>query len=240
MRKRFVAFIFIAAIGMLNGCAKNADIATEENQIQEEIFMEESDDETAEALPSDPPVADDEEFPGSRTQTNKWFTIDLPEGYTLLEYDENVGNAGGSLISPLAYEVLGEDSYGHEMDWTMSGSIGIIPNVPDFFIFEDGQIEDVIPLWNHSSFEKVESLDGFEMAAILYSVNHDLYTAADMGNLEEQGIYLAPEDTTSDYWYIFFAKEHSDEGYYLALDQKQFTKEDALDIAGTMKEKNVY
>lgn len=179
--------------------------------------------------------SNNDELFDNNTQVNDWFTIQLPEGYTISEYKENVGNEGGVLIEPQAYEVLGEDSYGYGMDWTMSGSIGIISNVEDIFIFEDDKLTDVMRLWNHSSYEKIEILDDLVMPAILYHVNHDLYTAADMGKLEEQGIDLSPEDTTSDYWYIFFAKEDGAVGYYLALDQRQFNREDALNVAKTVK-----
>ena len=73
------------------------------------------------------------------------------------------------------------------------------------------------------------------MPAILYHGNHDLYTAAELGKLEEQGIYIDAADTTSDYWYIYFAKEDSDVAYYLSLATNMFTKEQAIEIAKTVR-----
>lgn len=178
-----------------------------------------------------------EEFLNTKTQISDWLTIELPDGYSLSGYDANVGNTGGSLIEPRAYEVKGEDTYGHYViDWTMSGCIGSIYGAQEVFVFENGKLADKqMPLWNHTSEEKIETLEGLDKPAVLYHINHDLYTAGDIGQLEDQGIKLEPEDTTSDYWYIFFAQEGEDKAYYLALDQRQFTKEEAIDIARTVK-----
>lgn len=178
-----------------------------------------------------------EEFLNTKTQISDWLTIELPDGYSLSEYDANVGNAGGALIEPQAYEVQGEDTFGHYVvDWTMSGCIGTIYGAQEVFVFEDGKLTDKqMHLWNHTTEEKIETLEGLDKPAVLYHINHDLYTAGDIGWLEEQGIKLEPEDTTSDYWYIFFAEEGEDKAYYLALDQKQFAKEEAIDIARTVK-----
>ena len=179
-----------------------------------------------------------EEFLYTRTQISDWLTIELPEGYTLSEYDANVGIGwGGAHIEPQAYDIQGEDTYGnYVIDWTMSGCIGRLYVEQDDFLFRDGMlVEKQIRLWNHTSENKVTTLAGLDKPAILYHINHDLYTAGDIGRLEEQGINVAPEDTTSDYWYIFFAKEDGAVGYYLALVQRQFNREDALNVAKTVK-----
>lgn len=178
-----------------------------------------------------------DEFLNTKTQISDWLTIELPDGYSLSEYNANVGNAGGALIEPQAYEVRGEDTYGHYVvDWTMSGCIGSIYGAQEVFVFENGKLADKqMHLWNHTSEEKIEILEGLDKSAILYHINHDLYTAGDIGGLEAQGIKIEPEDMTSDYWYIFFAEEGEDKAYYLALDQRQFTKAEAVEIARTVK-----
>ncbi|MCH5256882.1 MAG: hypothetical protein J1D87_06285 [Lachnospiraceae bacterium] len=179
-----------------------------------------------------------EEFLNTKTQISDWLTIELPEGYTLSEYDANVGIGwGGAYIEPQAYDVQGDDTYGnYVIDWTMSGCIGRLYVEPDDFLFKNGMLtEKQIRLWNHTSEEKVTTLAELDKPAILYHINHDLYTAGDIGRLEEQGISITPEDTTSDYWYIFFAEEGESEAFYLALDQRQFTRAEAIDIAKTVK-----
>lgn len=181
-------------------------------------------------------VDDLEGWLSTKTHISDWLTLDLPEGYSLSDYDASVGNAGGALIEPQAYEVLSEDAFGAFLpEWTMSGAVGIIPDAQEAFIFEDGQIAGKYMSSNHSLEEMIETLDGLAMPAALYHVSHDLYTAADLGNLEEQGIDTSQIETTSEYWYVFFASEDADNAYYLALDQKQFSKQAAIDIAMTVK-----
>lgn len=181
-------------------------------------------------------VADLEGWLSTKTRISDWLTLDLPEGYSLSDYDASVGDAGGALIEPQAYEVLSEDAFGAFIpEWTMSGAVGIIPDAQKAFIFEDGQIVGKYMSSNHSLEERIETLDGLAMPAALYHVSHDLYTAADLGNLEEQGIDTSQIETTSEYWYIFFASEDADNAYYLALDQKQFSKQEAINIAMTVK-----
>ena len=223
MRKEIITFVFAITICTLSGC-------TEKSNITEPVSLNPTVENNEES--------NNDETIDNNTQVNDWLTIELPEGYTISEYKENVGDEGGVLIEPQAYEVLSENSYGYGMDFTMSGSIGIINNVLDVFIYdinESNKITGVMSLWNHCSLEKTETLDDFDIPAVLYSGNHDLYTAADMGNLEEQGINLQPDDTTSDYWYIFFTNEDGSVGYYLALDQRQFTQADAINIAKTLQ-----
>lgn len=237
MRKKILIFMCVAAMGTLSGCSQNVDA----DMVQENITVEREADEEEIAAPDEQGDVQANEQDDSENQITDeftlsgWLTLQLPEGYTLSEYSDAVGFAGGALIEPQAYEVLGEDSYGCMQDWTMSGFIGLLPDAGDAISFEDGQIAEIMPLWNHSSLERLETLEGLDMPAVLYHVNHDLYTAADLGELEEQGTDISEITTTSDYWYIFFADEGKEDAYYLALDQNQFTKEEAVGIAETVK-----
>ena len=161
------------------------------------------------------------------------FTLELPDGYTLSKYTTVIATGGGKLIEPQSYEILG-DSSGTPIEWTMSGCIAKIPDAQIFFTFKDGQIDGVSVIANHTLQETIETLNGLDMPAVLCSVSHDLYTLGDLATLDEQGI-SEPKITSSDYWYIFFAREDADEGFYLALDQKQFSKDAAIKIAETVK-----
>lgn len=181
-------------------------------------------------------IADIEEFLKHKTVLSDIITVELPEGYTLSDYNANIGVNGGALIEPLAYTVKG-DSFGSQIpEWTYSGAISIIEDKADGFLFEDGRIiEKQTWYWNHSVEEKEETLDGLAMPAILYHGSHDLYTAAEREDLWEQGIELSEEEYISEYWYIYFASEESREAYYLSLDARQFTKEQAVEIAKTVR-----
>ncbi len=172
----------------------------------------------------------------TKIQISDWFTLELPEGYTLSQYDATIGNAGGALIEPQVYKVLGEDAAEQTPPaWTMSGSVGIIVDAQECFTFEDGQIADVLMMDNHTSQEKIGTLTDLAMPAALYHVSHDLYTAPELEELESQGVDMTQIDTTSEYWYIFFAREHADDAYYIALDEGQFEQEDAIEIARTVQ-----
>ncbi len=181
-------------------------------------------------------VEDLEAWLHDKRQIGDWLTLELPEGYALLEYDASIGEAGGALIGPQAYEVLDGDAYGDAVkEWTMSGTVGIIPNAQERFTFAEGEIADIPILSNHTSMEKLETLHGLAMPAALYQVSHDLYTASDLESLAEKGIDTAQIDTTGEYWYIFFASEGKDDAYYLALAKNRFTKEEAIAIAKTVR-----
>lgn len=174
-----------------------------------------------------------ETFLNTKIAIEDWLSVDLPEGYTLEEYQGNMGIAGGALISPQAYEVYGDDVFAPQ-EWYYAGFVGRIPYAADYFTFENGQlVGGQLGFWNHTSYEKLGVLD-LDWQAIFRAYNHDLYTAAGVGWLEEDGIDTAQIDTTSDYWYFFFAKEGEEDAYYLSLSAKLFTKEEAIAIAETV------
>lgn len=181
-------------------------------------------------------VKDIEVFMNSKIQFSDIVSIELPEGYTLSDYNANYGIHGGVLIEPLAYEIKGDSAASNvPAEWIASGTISVIKDAGNWFLFEDGKIvEKQMGYWNHTSEEKIESLEGLAMPEILYHGNHDLYTAAEMENLLEQGIELSEDELTSDFWYIYFASPDKEEAYYLSLDQRQFTKEQAIAIAKTV------
>ena len=174
-----------------------------------------------------------EEFLASKEDVNDWLSVELPEGYTLGEYNANYGYMGGALISPQAYELYGEDVFA-PADWYYAGCVSRMPDATERYQFVDGKLQEHhgVP-WNHTSAEFVEVLD-LDWQAILMEVNHDLYTAAGTAWLEEDGIDTTQIDTTSDYWYFFFVKEGEDTSYYLSLSKKCFTKEEAIAIAETV------
>ncbi len=68
--------------------------------------------------------------------------------------------------------------------------------------------------------------------ALLWKEEHDLYTAADIGELENEGIDINTLDLTSVYWTFYYVKEGEQTYYTLSLDTKSFTKEEAIKIAG--------
>lgn len=169
----------------------------------------------------------------TKEDVNEWLSVTLPDGYSLGSYHANRGLEGGALISPQAYEVYDWAVMAPE-EWYYAGFLGKISYAQDYFIFENGQLVDgEIHFWNHSSVEKLGVLD-LDWQALMVHQNHDLYTASTAWDLVEAGIDIEQVDTTSDYWYFFFAKEGEDTAYYLSLSQNLFTKEEAIAIAETV------
>ena len=169
----------------------------------------------------------------TKENVGEWLSVELPEGYSLGTYQAHRGWAGGALISPQAYELYGDDVFAPE-EWYYAGFVGQIPDADEVFGFENGKLVDgAINVWNHSSYEKLDVLD-LDWQALFVHYNHDLYTAAGQAWLEEDGVDISQIDTTSDYWYFFFAKEGEEKAYYLSLSQKFFTKEEAIAIAKTV------
>lgn len=168
-----------------------------------------------------------------KESVDKWLSVELPEGYSLESYLAYNGIAGGSLISPQAYEVY-DWAVMAPQDWYYAGFVGKIPYAQDYFRFENGKLVDgQMGWWNHTSVEQLGVLD-LDWQVLFAQANHDLYTASTAWDLAESGIDIEQIDTTSDYWYFFFAKEGEDTAYYISLSQKLFTKEEAIAIAETV------
>ena len=121
------------------------------------------------------------------------------------------------------------------MDWYHAGCVSRMPDAMTRYEFIDGKLQphSAVP-WNHTSAEFIEVLD-LDWQTIFLEVNHDLYTAAELGAMEEQGVELSQISVTSDYWYFIFVKEGEDTCYYLSLAKNCFSKEEAIAVAETVK-----
>ena len=64
--------------------------------------------------------------------------------------------------------------------------------------------------------------------------SHDLYTTAGIEKLKGEGTDMSKIDLTSDYWYFWFVKEGAENYYVLSLSKKEFSKEEAINIAKTV------
>ena len=87
-------------------------------------------------------------FLDTKTEIGDLLTLRLPQGYTLGSYLGNVGNYGGALISPKAYDLKIEDSFA-PIHWIYAGFAGEARE--DMFVFENGKLNpDYFPHSNHS------------------------------------------------------------------------------------------
>ncbi|MBR1770812.1 MAG: hypothetical protein IJ747_02140 [Lachnospiraceae bacterium] len=167
-----------------------------------------------------------------------WMQVDLPEGYAIGAFAEDIGWMGGALILPQSYQVQAASSA--PMEWQYSGLISRIPAESAEVTFTNG-IPDVsshLPLDNHSAGTNLAVIglerSNTQWSAILRSANHDLYTVAEIGELEAAGQNVSILEPTSDYWEFWFVKEGEDTYYILTLSAKEFSQEEAERIAKTV------
>ncbi len=161
--------------------------------------------------------------------------IDLPTNYMMSSWRAELAYSSGVLILPQAYEVYESELFApHE--WYHSGFFSVIDS--DLWSqmrweWTDGKLLPATALLrdNHTSGEMIEAVEGLEKQACIFLVTHDLYTAAGSMALEEQGIDMSKVELTSEYWYIIMGSKEDEMGYCLALTTKDFSKEEAIEIA---------
>ena len=174
-----------------------------------------------------PTGADIEQFLAADFDILNEISFDLPDGLTLEPYSANVGDAGGRLFSPDVYE--GEEHT--PADWMAAGSVSRYDG-EQLLVWEDGSIKEVLSFQNHAVITGMNQVDDLDAPAMLVSMEYDLHTAPEMYELDQKGIAYEP---TSSYWCLYIAKEGMPCGYMLSLNQKNFTEEDMLSLAKTVR-----
>lgn len=154
------------------------------------------------------------------------ISLVLPEELTLEDYSGTLGYGGGYLLSPNAYLHYGD---GTPPEWAAAGMVGTFP--VRWLTWEGRTITEALPTWNHTAYGEVEPLSDLVSPAAILQAEHDLYTAAEAGTLEESGVDLSTVETVSTYWYVFLAQPSDETGILLSLNAKNFTRQDAVDFA---------
>lgn len=156
----------------------------------------------------------------------------LPEGMILDTYHANIGFEGGRLILPMEYDVYNEGTAPDS--WRSSGMVSRFTQ--EYFLkWNEERIERFSSYDNHTLTEIVEQVDGLCAPALLMSVEHDLYTAGEQAKMIEDGIDIHSIETTSKYWYLIIAEPGKEYGYVITLNQKNFAKEDILELGKTVR-----
>lgn len=165
------------------------------------------------------------------------ISYELPEGLTESGYHADVGFAGAILLLPDAYETYGdsEDSFAPP-EWKAAGMISRFYTA-DMVVWKGDVIQEIAHFYNHTSEESLGSVDGLAAPGFLKKCNHDLYTVADLDALAEQGVSIPESETTSDYWYVYMAEPGEEIGYVVSLNAKNFTREDVIAFAQSVKRK---
>ena len=130
-----------------------------------------------------------------------------------------------TIFTPNAYKVGSEASCAD--DRISAGYIQKFNTTDDWGTMKDGKIEQVYSD-NHSTVEDYGSVDGLCAPGYLVKVDYDLYSAAALEKEKSKGTDISEIDTTGQYWLLYLVRENEETGYILALNTKNYTKEDML------------
>lgn len=168
------------------------------------------------------------------------YNMNLPGDYELSDYMD-IGWQGGFLILPKAFDnrqVVVETEA--PLEWQYSGMLSRIPADSTGVTYKNGLPgQDGIPMQNHTESTYIDTIplerrpDGWYM--MLFDEKHDLYTAADIANMESKGIDTSKIDLTSEYWTFYYVKEGEPTYYILSLSTKDFSQDVAIKTAGRIK-----
>lgn len=101
--------------------------------------------------------------------------------------------------------------------------------------FEDGVLSDSWLFQNHSALEVLEPIEDCEEQALLCRFECDLFTLPEIDEAKENGILLSDEELLGKFWYVCFGREGSEYSYVMMLNQKYFTKEEAIAAAQSVR-----
>lgn len=152
-------------------------------------------------------------------QTMGTAEYQLPDGLEA----ENAGDL--TIFTPNVYKVGSEASCAD--DRISAGYIQKFNTTDDWGAMKDGKIEQVYSD-NHSTVEDYGSIDGLCAPGYLVKVDYDLYSAAALEKEKSKGTDISEIDTTGQYWLLYLVRENEETGYILALNTKNYTKEDML------------
>lgn len=152
-------------------------------------------------------------------QTMGTAEYQLPDGLEAESADDL------TIFTPNAYKVGSEASCAD--DKISAGYIQKFNTTDDWGTMKDGKIEQVYSD-NHSTVEDYGSVDGLCAPGYLVKVDYDLYSAAALEKEKSKGTDISEIDTTGQYWVLYLVRENEETGYILALNTKNYTKEDML------------
>ena len=152
-------------------------------------------------------------------QTMGTAEYQLPDGLEAESADDL------TIFTPNAYKVGSEASCAD--DRISAGYIQKFNTTDDWGTMKDGKIEQVYSD-NHSTVEDYGSVDGLCAPGYLVKVDYDLYSASALEKEKSKGTDISEIDTTGQYWVLYLVRENEETGYILALNTKNYTKEDML------------
>jgi len=171
-------------------------------------------------------------------------TYQLPKGFSQSEYMESIGYNGGVLFlkngtmpqeppyssAPIEWYAPGAALYiAKELTTPIYGNATAVT-------FDNGKLIRGTLFDNHScQIGEPIILEGLKEQAVLMEYNFDLYTVPEADKAEEEGHAIPKNQLTGKAWKIFFAKDVNYPAYCFVLNEKYFSKQDAIDFAKSVK-----
>lgn len=184
--------------------------------------------------------ADLKEFLSHIPELSDWveeYTLPKRDQLSADPFSADVGTLGGQTFTWIGGTESDESKvqsvYSYPSEWGSAAAIYRIESI--FSEFSDGKLTNVWLMQNHCALEVLETVEGGKEQALLCLFECDLLTASEIGEAEADGITLSEEDMTGKFWYICFGREQSEYGYVLMLNQKYFTKEEAIAAAQSVR-----
>lgn len=160
----------------------------------------------------------------------QYLTVSLPDEYKFSNYVADMSCFSGWLLEGNATEPV--HSEWTEPSWYAPGGIGRSENSSEILQFENGELIGVSLLMNHSqTISEIETIQNCEVSAALVEYEFDLFTASEWMEYLKKNPDASESESVSHYWYIFMGKEDHDSYYVLFLNEKLFSKEDAIEMA---------
>lgn len=163
---------------------------------------------------------------GKTSDQKSDFEYQLLDGWVENKVDNTL------FFTPNAYKVGSEAPCAKYM--ISAGYIQKFNTSDDWGKIKDGKIQQVY-FDNHSNVEDYGKVDGLCAPGYLIKVDYDLYSAAALEKEKNNGTNILEIDQTGQYWVLYLVKENKKTGYILALNTRNYTKEDMIEWAKSFK-----
>ena len=171
-----------------------------------------------------------------------WVSYTVPKAENVIESDYLAD--GGYGYGGLYFEWTGENNYTRQREslnadmWRKAGGVMCYP-VTDIWsdftaaAFEEGVLVDfAFHSLNHTSKVGItQRLDNCEEQAVMFKLNHDLFTAADVEEAKVNGTPIPENEQTANMWYVAFAREDAPYAYVFYLNERYYSREDVIAFA---------
>jgi Antirepressor regulating drug resistance, predicted signal transduction N-terminal membrane component len=169
-------------------------------------------------------------------------TYDLPKDFQESEFFNSFDYGGGLLFLKNGKEVKLPKYAFASSEWFAPGAALIlqkeVTSLQSICLvrFKNGKLIHGFLAQNHGGpIAEPTILENLQEQAVLEEVEYDLFTAAGEGEAEAAGHPIPQDEQTSKTWQIFFARDNNHRAYAFILNEKYFTKQDAIKFAKSVR-----